>query len=265
MYSVALAAFALAMQAQAVPFEGRAAPPPGVTSPAPVALPTNAVEIASSVITAPTNVDKLKALLTNSSGDVLTGDALRAVTVMDYNAYNQPAAGTGGSILVGSPDIFPFLEAFDISGGVCFFKPCGLNIPHLHPRGDEFLVVTEGQIEVGFVMENNFATEIHSQLGLFQSTVFPKAAMHYEFNPTCNNATFAAALNNKDAGRSDLITNFLKFPDSIVNVSMARPITIGGDNIDEWRQFLPVNLAAGVDTCLQACGLSVPTAGAIPS
>ncbi|KAE9401844.1 RmlC-like cupin, partial [Gymnopus androsaceus JB14] len=208
--------------------------------------------LAAEIMTEPSNVNKLTELLT-SGGDLLTGDALRELTVFDFN-NQQPAAGAnGGSILLATNDNFPILEALDISGVVSFFGPCGLNIPHFHLRADEFLIVVEGQLETGFVMENGFSSEVHTQLGLYQGTVFPKGSIHYQYNPTCNNATFVASLNSNDPGRSDLVTNFFMLEDAVVNASLSFPTTISGDNIDQWRKFLPVNLAKGVDTCLQAC------------
>jgi len=126
----------------------------------------------------------------------------------------------------------------------------------MHNRADEFLTVVDGQLETGFVMENGFNTEIHTQLGRYQGTVFPQGSIHYQFNPLCRNTTFFASLNSNDPGRSDIVTNFFMLEDAVVNASLGFPLTIGGDNIDTWRKFLPVNLAAGVDTCLHACGLS---------
>jgi oxalate decarboxylase/phosphoglucose isomerase-like protein (cupin superfamily) len=226
-----------------------------VTPPPPVPLITNAAEIAAEIITEPSNVDKLTKLLT-SNGTLLTGDDLRERTVFDFNNQKVAAGANGGSILLTTVDNFPILEAVDISGAVSHFEPCGLNIPHLHQRADEFLIVVEGQLETGFVMENGFLAEVHTQLGVYQGTVFPKGSIHYQYNPTCNNATFVASLNSGDPGRSDIVTSLFMLEGAVVNASLGFPITIGGDNIDQWRAHLPVNLAAGVDSCLQTCGLS---------
>ncbi|KAE9383449.1 RmlC-like cupin [Gymnopus androsaceus JB14] len=258
--SVALAVLGLTMSVQAAPLEGQHPmmhnTATKVTSPPPVPLVTNAAQLATELITEPSNVNKLTALLTKD-GNLLTGDALRDLTVLDFNNQEPAAGADGGSILLGTVSNFPILETVGISGAVSFFEPCGLNIPHLHPRADEFLIVMEGQLEAGFVMENGFNSVVHTQLGLHQGTVFPQGSIHYQYNPTCNNATFVAALNSNDPGRSDVVTSFFMLDGAVINAALGFPKTIGGDNIEQWREFLPVNLAKGVDSCLKACGLSI--------
>jgi oxalate decarboxylase/phosphoglucose isomerase-like protein (cupin superfamily) len=152
-------------------------------------------------------------------------------------------------------DDFPYLTGFGVSGAVSFVAPCGLNIPHMHPRADEFFTVVEGQLETGWVMENGFSQEVSAPLGKYQGTVFPMGSIHYQQNPTCDQAVFVAGFNNNDPGRSDIITNYFMFDDDIIAASLA-PTQINASTIDQWRSQLPVNLAAGVDSCLQACGLS---------
>ncbi|KAK7017818.1 RmlC-like cupin domain-containing protein [Favolaschia claudopus] len=152
-------------------------------------------------------------------------------------------------------DNFPILEIADISAAVAFIEPCGLNIPHMHPRASEVLTVVEGVLDTGFLQENGFTTEIDTQLGKFQATVFPMGSMHFQQNPTCDPAIFVAALNSKDPGRSDIATNFFMLDAAVVNATLGFPTTIGGSNIEQFRQPIPANLALGVDTCLQACGL----------
>ncbi|KAJ7689011.1 RmlC-like cupin domain-containing protein [Mycena rosella] len=201
----------------------------------------------------PSAVDRFKKLLTDSSGNLLTGDALRQLTVFDFN--NQPAGSTGGSILLATVDNFPILEELGISGAISLVEPCGLNIPHLHNRANEFFTVIDGILDTGFVQENGFNTVIETQLGKYQGTVFPMGSMHYQQNPTCSPAVFVASLNNEDPGRSDIATSYWMLPSDVVDASLGFPETIGGGNIDAWRSHLPANLAAGVESCLQACGL----------
>ncbi|KAJ7260413.1 hypothetical protein B0H12DRAFT_1231707 [Mycena haematopus] len=77
-------------------------------------------------------------------------------------------------------------------------------------------------------------------------------SIHYQQNPTCSKAMFVAGLSNEDPGRSDIATNFFMLPSAIVNATLGFPTTIGGDNIDQWRDHIPANLALGVDKCLKA-------------
>ncbi|KAJ6529802.1 RmlC-like cupin domain-containing protein [Mycena capillaripes] len=229
---------------------------PAVTQPPPVPLVANAPAIASGLKTQASSNDRLKKLLTDSSGALLTGDALRQLTVFDFNNQAPATGAKGGSILLATVDNFPILQDLGISGAISLVEPCGLNIPHLHNRADEFFTVIDGILDTGFVQENGFNTEIHTQLGKYQGTVFPMGSIHYQQNPTCSPAVFVAALNSEDPGRSDIATSFWMLDADVVDAALGFPETIGGSTIDAWRSHLPANLAAGVDSCLQACGLS---------
>jgi oxalate decarboxylase/phosphoglucose isomerase-like protein (cupin superfamily) len=227
-----------------------------VASPAPVPIVTNAASIASGLKMQASSNDRLKKLLTDSSGNLLTGDALRQLTVFDFNNQAPAAGASGGSILLATVDNFPILEELGISGAVSFVEPCGLNIPHLHPRASELFTVIDGILDTGFVQENGFNTEVETQLGKYQATVFPMGSIHYQQNPTCSPAVFVAALNSEDPGRSDIATSYWMLPSDVVDAALGFPETIGAGNIADWKSHLPVNLAAGVESCLQACGLS---------
>ncbi|KAJ7138614.1 RmlC-like cupin domain-containing protein [Mycena filopes] len=205
--------------------------------------------------------DRFKKLLGDGSGNLLSCDALRQMTVFDFNNQKTLAGGGGGTILLATVDNFPILEELHISGAVSLVEPCGLNIPHLHPRADEFFTVIDGQLETGLVQENGFSALIQTELGKYQATVFPAGSIHYQQNPTCSPAVFVASLNSEDPGRSDIATSFWMIPADVVDSALGFPETIGGSNIDVWRAHLPFNLAAGVDACLQACGLSAGGSG----
>ncbi|KAJ7471118.1 RmlC-like cupin domain-containing protein [Mycena latifolia] len=235
-----------------------AAPTPSstVSSPPPVPTVTNGSAIAAVLKMQPSVVDRFTKLLTDGNGNLLTGEALRQLTVFDFSNQTPAPGAKGGSIVLATVDNFPILEELGISGAVSFIEPCGLNIPHIHPRANELLTVVEGILDAGFVQENGFNTVVETELGQFQATVFPMGSIHYQQNPTCSPAMFVAALSNEDPGRSDIATSFWMLPSDIVNATLGFPNTIGGGNIDAWRSHLPVNLAVGVDSCLQACGLT---------
>ncbi|KAJ7836019.1 RmlC-like cupin domain-containing protein [Mycena leptocephala] len=229
---------------------------PAVSQPPPVPIVANAASIASGLKMMPSSNDRFKKLLTDSSGNLLTGDALRQLTVFDFNNQAPAAGSKGGSILLATVDNFPILEELGLSGAISLVEPCGLNIPHTHPRANEMFTVIDGILDTGFVQENGFNTEIETQLGKYQATVFPMGSIHYQQNPTCSPAVFVASLNSEDPGRSDIATSYWMLPSAVVDAALGFPETIGGSTIDAWRAHLPVNLAAGVDSCLQACGLS---------
>jgi hypothetical protein len=146
---------------------------PTVAQPPLVPIVPNAAAIASGLKMMPSSNDRFKKLLTDSSGALLTGDALRQLTVFDFNNQAPATGAKGGSILLATVDNFPILEELGLSGAVSLVEPCGLNIPHLHPRANEFFTVIDGILDTGFVQENGFNTEIETQLGKYQATVFP--------------------------------------------------------------------------------------------
>ncbi|KAF7368296.1 Spherulin-1b protein [Mycena venus] len=244
--TVIVAALILALSVQGAPT---------VAQPPPVPLVTNAAAIASGLKMQPSSNDRFKKLLTDSSGNLLTGAALRQLTVFDFNNQAPASGAKGGSILLATVDNFPILEELGISGAISIVEPCGLNVPHLHPRANEMFTVVDGILDTGFVQENGFNAEVTTQLGKYQATVFPMGSIHYQQNPTCSEAVFVASLNSEDPGRSDIATSFWMLPSDVVNAALGFPETIGGGNIDAWKAHLPVNLAAGVESCLQACGL----------
>ncbi|KAJ7223309.1 RmlC-like cupin domain-containing protein [Mycena pura] len=264
-YAIVLVVFAAPIVHGAPTASSVSQPPPAVSQPPSVPVITNGSAIAAELLVEASSVDRFTKLLTDSNGVLLTGEALRELTVFDFNQQLNATvnstgidgdAGVGGSILISSVDNFPILTELGISGAASFIAPCGLNIPHLHPRSDEFFTLVEGVLDTGFVLENGFTQLVTTQLGKFQATVFPKGSLHFQQNPTCDPAVFVAGFDSSDPGRSDLANNLWQFPGDVVNAALGFPDTIDGTNIEAWRAHLPFNLAAGVDSCLQACGLT---------
>ncbi|KAJ7820469.1 RmlC-like cupin domain-containing protein [Mycena olivaceomarginata] len=200
--------------------------------------------------------DRFKKLLTDSSGNLLTGDALRQLTVFDFNNQKPNAGAKGGSILLATVDNFPILEELGLSGAISLVEPCGLNIPHLHPRANEMFTVIDGILDTGFVQENGFQHRDPDTAREVPGNRVSHGSIHYQQNPTCSPAVFVASLNSEDPGRSDIATSFWMLPSDVVDAALGFPETIGASTIDAWRAHLPVNLAAGVDSCLKSCGLS---------
>jgi hypothetical protein len=77
----------------------RAAPAATVASPAPVPVVTDP-SVAAGLLSEPSNVDRLKKYLSDSSGTLLTGEDLRAKVVFDFNQQQATPGAKGGSILL---------------------------------------------------------------------------------------------------------------------------------------------------------------------
>ncbi|KAJ4383190.1 hypothetical protein N0V86_001233 [Didymella sp. IMI 355093] len=211
------------------------------------------------LFTAPTAIKRFQRLLVK--GDtLLTGTALRALTVFDFNAAKPAANATGGALLAANIDSFPILTDLGISTTLGFLGPCGINTPHVHPRATEFLTLVEGSnLKFGYVLENGLLKdaaknpEIAGTLDKFQGTVFPQGSIHFQFNDNCANATFVASLNSEDPGTSQVAQNFFALDSQVLNATLGFPSEINGKNFDDFRKYIPANLASDMAVCLQKC------------
>lgn len=243
-----------------------AIPPPIIVGPAAsAAAKASNAALLLEVNEQATNIGKFNKLLTvdGNGTTLLSGSDLSDRLVFDFNkAANM---GAGGRILVASEANFPILNDEGISGAVAFLNPCGMNTPHTHPRATEFLTLVQGQLQTGFMLENTFAapmdgsgaltTQVSAELTPFQSTIFPKGSIHFQFNPTCEPATFVSALSSEDPGTSQIAQNFFFLNETIVDIALNpdETVSVDGNNIDMFRKKLPANLVQAVDQCLDAC------------
>jgi hypothetical protein len=180
----------------------------------------------------------------------------------DFNPNANPIAANASQPLGGQVDLanranFPILTGLGISAAGIFFEPCGLNTPHIHPDATEFLtVVTDSNIETGFVLENGFVAEQRTNLTLFQGTVFPQGSIHWQQNLDCYPAVAIAGLNSEDPGASSIAQNFLiNTSGDIVDASLGFPKQIDQNNFADFKKAIPVTLAQGVEECLIRCNL----------
>jgi len=194
---------------------------------------------------------------------------------LTFNFNAAPVGGDGGRILVANEKNFPFLVSSKsdgsngISGAVAFLEPCGLNSPHTHPRATEILTVVEGELEVGFVMENGLfadaakainalAFPFNTTVQQFEATIFPQGSIHFQFNPTCDRSIFVAALNSADPGTSQIAQNFFSLSSDIVDITLGvgeAGNKLDPSSVDQFRANLPVNLVQAVDSCMARCGM----------
>ena len=133
-----------------------------------------------------------------------------------------------------------------------YLNPCGINLPHTHPRATEINFSVDGHFQIGFFQENG-ATFIMNELYKNQVAVFPKGAIHFEQNLNCEPATFVAAFNNEDPGVLTIANAlFGSLPATIVGASL------GGLNIstiEDIRLEVAQNPSVGIAECRKRCGL----------
>ncbi|KAF3028728.1 hypothetical protein E8E12_000724, partial [Didymella heteroderae] len=216
------------------------------------AAPTDKAYFLQNLFLAPTVVKRFQRLLVQ--GDVLlTGPALEALTVFDFNGAVPAPNANGGATKAANIETFPILTGLGISTTLGFLEPCGINTPHVHPRATEFLTLVEGSnLKFGYVLENGLVgagsnPEIAGALKKFEGTVFPQGSIHFQFNDNCERATFVASLNSEDPGTSQIAQSFFALDSQVVNATLGFPKEIAGHNIKKFRKYIPANLAQDME------------------
>ncbi|KAF7561152.1 hypothetical protein G7046_g2987 [Stylonectria norvegica] len=178
--------------------------------------------------------------------------------VFDFNADVAPegstAKGDGGISVSATAKTFPALIGNGGAMTVGFLGPCGMNTAHVHNRATEFNIVVKGRLVTNFVLENK-VRPIENTLSLYQMAVFPKGAIHQEFNPDCEDTVFVAGFDNEDPGVSQIAQNFFSLRKDVVQATLGGIGTLNGQDIDSFREQIPANIALGIETCLDRCGL----------
>jgi hypothetical protein len=250
---IKIAILALAASVQALPQSM-----PSSTSSAPAAPTESQAYLFRDLFTAPTAIKRFQRLLVQGDS-LLTGPALRALTVFSFNGASPATNATGGALKAANIETFPILTDLGISTTLGFLEPCGINTPHVHPRATEFLTLVEGSnLKFGYVLENGLVgatknPEIAGYLNKFEGTVFPQGSIHFQFNDNCDKATFVASLNSEDPGTSQIAQNFFALNYQVVNATLGMPKEINGKNIEQFRQYIPANVAQDMDVCLKRC------------
>jgi hypothetical protein len=191
---------------------------------------------------------------------ILVANGGNASFVFDFahppaGAVAGAGSGSVGNVTLASAATAPFLVGLDAALALAQVGPCGLVLPHIHPRADEFIIVTEGQFFTQFITENG-ASLITNTLNQWGSTIFPKGSIHLEWNPTCHPASFVAAFNSNDPGISFVASNFVGLDDPVVIAALGGDGIVSGADLDSIRQHLPPPVAVAVESCLSSCGIS---------
>jgi hypothetical protein len=124
-----------------------------------------------------------------------------------------------------------------------------------HPRSAELNIIVEGVLGTEYIAENGH-TLIQNTLTKYQLTIFPQGAIHTEFNPTCENATFVAGFASEDPGVQQSAQRLFDLTDDVLDATFANDFTFDGRDIDQFREAIPANVAHGVEQCLTKCGIS---------
>ena len=226
-------------------------------------------ELQEQLILAPSNIDREAILFPNPP------DASN-ITFQFKNASH--VAPTGGEVVLVSVDTLPALIGTHVSAAIGFIDACGLNVPHSHPRANEFLTVVQGRLTGGLILQSNPSLAgrandsipnpttpqpmVTADLSNFTGMLFPQGLVHFQFNPTCEPAVFAAAFDSQDSGRVQIANTFFSIrEDDVLRAALGDPETIHAGQIDRLRGHIPDSFAELIDGCAKRCGIATSQAG----
>ncbi len=131
--------------------------------------------------------------------------------------------------------------------------------------------MVQGQLTGGLVLEDirNLTGNVNGQnptfpvptvtanLTNFTGMLFPQGLVHFQFNPTCEPAVFAAAFDNSDSGRVQIANTFFSIqPDDVLLAALGGNLeTINAKQLDMLRGHIPDAFAVLIDDCAKACKL----------
>ncbi|KAI0321062.1 RmlC-like cupin domain-containing protein, partial [Amylostereum chailletii] len=171
--------------------------------------------------------------------------------------------GAGGHTVEGNAANFPAVVGQGVAMTIGYLGPCGLNTPHTHPRATEMNFSVNTTLRAGLLEENGAAfREINIRAGT--ATVFPRGAIHFEFNPSCEDAMFIASFNHENPGVQSIAQRYFGLPPDIVGASLGG---LGVQEIQGLESIIPDNVAYGLEECFQRCGITKmnqPTAARQP-
>lgn len=221
-------------------------------------------------------IDALRAALANAETyterqNALLGDGGDATNYTFTFINNTVTGQTGGTIALGTRASFPALIGTEVAQAFGWVNPCGLNVPHSHPRANEWLTVISGFLVGGLVLEANNGNlgeiegqpapergplpSVNATMGPFTGMLFPQGQTHFQFNPSCEPALFTAAFDSSDPGRLQVARNFFSFPDEVVANSFGDVETIDVSQLPEIRSRIPDSYAVVMEECAKKCGL----------
>ncbi|KAJ4235452.1 hypothetical protein NW757_013523 [Fusarium falciforme] len=98
---------------------------------------------------------------------------------------------------------------------------------------------------------------IKNEIGPLQMTPFYQGSIHTQFNPDCADAIFVASFASEDFGTGQIFDQTFAFENDVVAAALGQ--AVAGEDVDAVREAIPVNIALGIDGCLQRCGIKKRT------
>jgi len=167
------------------------------------------------------------------------------------NPPSGVSKGQGGETVAATAANFAALIGHDIAMTVGFIEPCGINLPHIHPRATEINFIVEGEFQAGFFSENE-GKFVGNTLKPGMVTVFPRGVIHFEINMSCKRGVFVAAFNSQDPGVTTIASAFFGgLPAAVAGAALGN---LGIQDVNDLKSLLPLNPGV-VEACLNLCGM----------
>ncbi|XP_024529280.1 nectarin-1 [Selaginella moellendorffii] len=152
--------------------------------------------------------------------------ALSNFVLRDVFKNGVVSNGPGGVRAAINTTLFPGITSQGITYVHFNMVPCGVNLPHTHPRASELLtMISGGPLQVGFV--DTAGVPRINLLNPGDITIFPRGTMHFEINVGIKPAFYISALNSQNPGTLTSGGALLMIPDR----SAATALNVGLDVI----------------------------------
>ncbi|KNC74228.1 hypothetical protein SARC_13219 [Sphaeroforma arctica JP610] len=169
--------------------------------------------------------------------------------VIDYSTL-PGATELGGTVQAANRNNVPVMQAAKMTHTRFHIAPCGINLPHIHPRGTESIYIIEGALTVGFVTESGRL--ITNDVIVDQSTFFPRGLIHYQQNMGCEPAGYISMLDDSDAGLLVVSGVLGNLPSEALEATFDED----AEFVNQLLMGLPTGPARGRAECFVRCGLS---------
>jgi hypothetical protein len=100
--------------------------------------------------------------------------------------------------------------------------------------------------------------QVNATLEYFKGMLFPQGETHFQFNPTCEPALFAAGFDSNDPGRTQVARNFFSaYPDDVLISAVGGDLeTLDPARIARFREQIPTAFAEQIESCVKRCNIA---------
>ncbi|CAK9860167.1 unnamed protein product [Sphagnum jensenii] len=144
---------------------------------------------------------------------------VKSFTLHNVFRHANVTTGPGGVRAALSTSNFPASIGQGITVVRFELLPCGVNVPHTHPRASELVsLISGGPMQVGFI---DTAGEAHFDI-LYpgDATLFPRALLHFEINLGTKTASFVSALNSENPGTLIAGASLFRTPKAVLATAL---------------------------------------------